>query len=924
MKELRKVAFSITVLLVLTACTQTSVKLTVSPDDITLLPNSSQSLSTTVSVSTNTEATVEMTQVINVIQGVEGGVSLDPPTLNGISTNKNVTSNQSQTLSVSGAGIYEILTTARVTESGKETNKAMRFVVEVPEPDGNHELFPLGFYPGVIPENSVTDVVFSVNVVSSGNTPPDAVLVQGDIELTLNNAGTDGDLVAGDRTYSGTFSINTEGIAAESCFSIWATAMINSNPLSSPAQSLCVSSFPVEGHQSDLTQTILDPDTNVEYLTNELMIIVKKGTSEVTITQLAQSVNGEVVQVIPEINTYTIRLLSPIGSIAELNSLIQQLEQEEPVKSAHFNSISETNANEVRNEPNDEFFEFQEALNIVRAPEAWNLAIGKTKIAIVDSGADFSHPDLSTKLIKGKDYIDGGDPDDGWGHGTHVAGIAGALTNNNELGVAGVSWLSKLLIIRTHDNSGKGDNGDVAQGIIYAARNGAEIINLSVRSLKKSILCDAVDFARTQGSIVVAGAGNDSTSDKRYPAACNGSLSVGATDQNDARASFSNYGSWVDIAAPGVDVYSTVPTGSCSLCKPSGYSALNGTSQSAPIVSGALAMIMARSPGISISELEARIKSTAHKLPGADLGAGRLDIYEAMYPIKETIAEANINSDVKTCLLDWYTPDTYVDNVSEFRCDSLEPAVAQKPGADRLTNMLIARYSFTSASEEDDTYQSLDFSRNQRLRDVHILHTGNFPQSLKDINFKNNPNLELIELSSANTTDLDLSYNSELSRIHIQKIYGLTSLDLRANKKLTNILLGRAWTSSNNSRVDDEIQHIDLSNQEQLGELSINFHDLRSLDTSANSELWSLTIPGNYNLCHIDTSNNPKLRRLMVQQTGITSLDLSNNPEIEFVNVSAEHLTASTLSHLSSLEASGVSVSYNHSNHVEPEDTICY
>ncbi|WP_370527042.1 S8 family peptidase [Thermoactinomyces sp. CICC 23799] len=259
--------------------------------------------------------------------------------------------------------------------------------------------------------------------------------------------------------------------------------------------------------------------------------------------------------------------------------------------------------------PNDPRYSEQYAPQLVGAEEAWDVTQGSSNVtvAIVDTGVDYTHPDLQGKVVKGKDFVDNDDdPMDENMHGTHCAGIAAALTNNG-VGIAGMAPKVKILAERVLDANGSGTLDSVAQGITHAADQGADVISLSLGSPQgASTLEDAVNYAASKGAVVVAAAGNESTSAPSYPAYYEKAIAVAATDSNDRIASFSNYGSWVDVAAPGVNILSTVPGG--------GYQTASGTSMATPLVAGQAALLA--SQGKSASEIRQAIEGTADKISG--------------------------------------------------------------------------------------------------------------------------------------------------------------------------------------------------------------------------------------------------------------------------------------------------------------------
>ena len=328
--------------------------------------------------------------------------------------------------------------------------------------------------------------------------------------------------------------------------------------------------------------------------------------------------------------------------------------------------------------PNDTFFQFQYALDNsgqdigipgsptgtakadIKATTAWGETKGDEEIliAVIDSGVDLEHPELINKIFSsGRDFAnEDSDATDDNGHGTHVAGIAAAETNNNE-GIAGVAWNCKILpikVVLVPDDPNEepyAELGWLIEAIYWAVDNGAGVINLSLGAdVDAQILKDAVKYAFDNNVVVVAAVGNDGGS-VVYPAAYDDyCLAVAATDYNDERVSYlnsdweSNFGPEVDVAAPGERIMGPVPMwyptqiwGDFEL-PPYGYG--SGTSSATPHVAGLAALIKSIKPGLNVDEIMDVIRYSADDInksdhPGKDeyIGYGRLNMEKALVPI---------------------------------------------------------------------------------------------------------------------------------------------------------------------------------------------------------------------------------------------------------------------------------------------------
>jgi len=239
-------------------------------------------------------------------------------------------------------------------------------------------------------------------------------------------------------------------------------------------------------------------------------------------------------------------------------------------------------------------------------------------VAVIDTGVDYNHPDLLKKVTKGSDWVNGEkDPMDDHGHGTHVSGIIAAIANNN-YGIAGVAWNAKIYAVKVLSTQGWGMTFDIALGIYEAANNNSvKVINMSLGGYTPTTTQqDAVEYAVvTKGKLLVAAAGNDNTNQKLYPAGYSTTypgrvLAVAAHGADNCRASFSNYGTWISITAPGVGILSTIPNSLGT----QGFASWNGTSMATPFVAGAAALAWEKNPSFTNTEI-ANLITTMTNLP---------------------------------------------------------------------------------------------------------------------------------------------------------------------------------------------------------------------------------------------------------------------------------------------------------------------
>lgn len=294
--------------------------------------------------------------------------------------------------------------------------------------------------------------------------------------------------------------------------------------------------------------------------------------------------------------------------------------------------------------PNDLLYsKYQWNLPIIETEAGWGVGKGSENVivAVVDTGADLDHPDLQGRLITGYNVVDPTSPPmDDVGHGTHVAGIISALVNNNE-GVAGMTWYNPVMPVKVLDETGAGNTYNVAQGIIWAADHGAKVINMSLGNYADAnFLHDAIKYAYNKDIVLIAASGNDNSEEPGYPAAYPEVFAVAAADASKKKASFSNYGDYIDVTAPGVNIASTYMHKQ--------YASLSGTSMASPHVTALAALIRSTNPKLKNTEVMEIMRKTAEDLgtPGKDkyYGYGQIDVIKALQEAKGiTISEAAVS-----------------------------------------------------------------------------------------------------------------------------------------------------------------------------------------------------------------------------------------------------------------------------------------
>lgn len=356
---------------------------------------------------------------------------------------------------------------------------------------------------------------------------------------------------------------------------------------------------------------------------------------------------------------------------ADLDELIRNLTESSNIEYAQLNHTLKVD--HFNSTPDDSLFAQQYSLSLLRASQAWEITTGASEvlIAVIDTGVQQDHPDLINALwinraedlnldgradssdyngidddnngfiddVAGWDFTDapnfpdGGDyrgrdndPRDENGHGTSVSGLI-AATAGNSIGIAGLAYGCRVMNLRAGTSQGLLEEDDVASAILYAVAMGAKVINMSFGDVLASpMLRDVIAFAHSRNVVLVASAGNDASNQPHYPSGYSESIAVGASDNFDRLALFSNYGATIDVVAPGVDLWTTALN--------SRYRLFSGTSAAAPLVSALAALMISNDPQLDNETVRSRLQASANDLGdrGFDsfFGAGRIDATAAL------------------------------------------------------------------------------------------------------------------------------------------------------------------------------------------------------------------------------------------------------------------------------------------------------
>jgi thermitase len=516
------------------------------------------------------------------------------------------------------------------------------------------------------------------------------------------------------------------------------------------------------------------PLADAPYVPDRIVVKFKEGLSPAYVAQLNAGQGATVVGEIPQIG---VQILSvPSGKV---EAKIAAYRADPRVEYAEPDYIAQP-----AYEPNDPYYGdgTQWGPQKIQASLAWNLCTGDPNvvIAVIDSGVDPNHPDLAGKLVTGYNFLDGStDTTDDYGHGTHVAGIAAAATDNG-VGIAGVAFDSQIMPLKVYNKYTSPLYSRIASAMTYAADHGAKVINVSLGNYSSSpSLQSAVSYAWNAGCVLVGSAGNNSRSDPFYPAAYDNVIGVSATDQSDTKASFSNYGSYISVAAPGVSIYSTYWNDGST------YAAMSGTSMAAPHVAGLAALLFAQDGTRSNATVRSLIEGSADDLGSAGwdqyYGYGRINAYRALGIVSAVIEPAtggSLSADNGNLTLD-FPPESVTSSTTVTYTPNAAPS---KPVGDLVFANMSCTLAATDAGGNPVTQFDPPYTLTLRYLDTDWQNTEVDDESTLNLYYWNGSQWEGILPCSGCSLDT-------VNNVLVAVLYHFSEFDFMGNGNPTSVII---------------------------------------------------------------------------------------------------------------------------------------
>lgn len=466
-----------------------------------------------------------------------------------------------------------------------------------------------------------------------------------------------------------------------------------------------------------------------KFVAGQILVQAKAGVSDERLAEILSKHHGKSKKHLKQIRTHVAEVAAGSEEAA-----VAALSANPEIKFAELDQLVP-----LAETTNDSLLGSEWHIAMMGAPAAWDVTHGDgIIIAILDSGVDANHPDLTGRLVAGYNFYDGNtNTMDVYGHGTKVAGTAAAFGNNG-VGVAGVAWNARIMPLRISDLSGWATFSNMASAITYAADNGARVANISYQAHLSTAVESAAQYMINKGGLVVNSAGNSGVLESN--AASDTLITVAATDSADNRAGFSTFGPFVDVSAPGVGVYTTVMGG--------GYGGVNGTSFASPATAGVVALMMAANKTLPPAQIRNLLFTTAKDRGdiGWDqyYGWGRVDAAAAVRAAASVVA---VDSQAPTVSFSGLSSGSIVRGIASINASASD-------------NIAVSRVELYNGSTlvGSDTVAPFSFSL-----DTTTVADGNLPLTLKAVDSSGNSASSSISVSVRNTVDTTAPVISSLN-----------------------------------------------------------------------------------------------------------------------------------------------------------------
>ncbi len=365
-------------------------------------------------------------------------------------------------------------------------------------------------------------------------------------------------------------------------------------------------------------------EPGADWVKGRILVQPRAGLDAAEFDKVLKPHGGHALKKIKGVNVQIVELPGNASEKAVLNSL----RKHKDIKFAELDYILHADKTS-----NDYYAPNEWHLSKMQVSSAWDISLGNgITVAILDTGVDATHPDLAGQLVPGWNMFDNNaDTSDVYGHGTMVAGVVGAASDNT-IGVSSLAWQAKIMPVRISGTDGMASISTIADGLVWAADHGARVANISYAVSGYATVQNAAQYMKNKGGVTVVSAGNSGALDSSP--ADDTMISVSATDSNDVKTSWSTYGPFVDVSAPGAGIWTTTRGG--------GYSAVSGTSFSSPATAGTVTLMFAANPQLNPADVENLLKTTAVDLGTAgwdqNYGFGRVNTFAAVQAAAQSVS----------------------------------------------------------------------------------------------------------------------------------------------------------------------------------------------------------------------------------------------------------------------------------------------